>query len=59
MKLDPVWDSHAESMSIGIYDEYYRLHGVCTVLRAGKVAGYYKEKGPSFRRPKNEIKSIS
>lgn len=59
VKLDPVWDRHAERLSIGTYADYYRLHGVSTVLRAGKVACYYKEKGPSLQTAKKEIKSIN
>lgn len=42
-RLDPVWDRHADKLSIGTYDDYFTLYGVCTVLRAGHVAGYYKK----------------
>ena len=44
VKLDPVWDRHAESLSIGTYDDYFRLYGVCTVVRAGKIICYYKKR---------------
>ena len=43
-RLDPVWDSKAAHISLETYYEYFRMHGICTVLRAGKIAGYYKPK---------------
>ena len=54
-RLDPVWDRHADKLSIGTYDDYFRLYGVCTVLRAGHVAGYYKKEDHPARQSNQPI----
>lgn len=59
--MDPVWDTHAHDYSLGTYYDYYERYGICTVLRAGRIAGYYKEKdrlAGRSRKKKTELNTV-
>lgn len=47
----------AGKVSIGTYYDYYKLYGICTILKGGKVLGYIKENWPGPKAQPNPYRS--